>query len=133
MSVNTWQPEPTTTDFAIDQQPLRQFIELSKQDQLLDLNNQLPAETIATQAPLMTLDKASWQEAVASLSDDDLIHLVRFFTLAEQQLSGWEAQEKSPVIWLVKTLRQRKSPPSKDLLLWIKQHSDNRFLPNGAL
>ena len=133
MSVNTWQPEPTTTDFAIDQQPLRQFIELSKQDQLLDLNNQLPAETIATQAPLMTLDKASWQEAVAPLSDDDLIHLVRFFTLAEQQLSGWEAQEKSPVIWLVKTLRQRKSPPSKDLLLWIKQHSDNRFLPNGAL
>ncbi len=64
---------------------------------------------------------------------EQLLHLVRFFTLAEMQLSGWEAGAESPVIWIVKTLRRRKSPPSKDLLLWIKANSDNRFIPNGAL
>jgi hypothetical protein len=49
------------------------------------------------------------------------------------QYNHWRAEERSPVIWLTKILRQKGGKIDKDLLQWIKTESDNKFLPNGAL
>ncbi|MGB5325866.1 MAG: hypothetical protein WBN40_10640, partial [Pseudomonadales bacterium] len=59
--------------------------------------------------------------------------LMRFFTCAEMQLPGWQAGDKSPVIAINKILKRRGHKLDKAMLGWIRQHSDNRFLPNGPL
>lgn len=133
MSVNAWEPAPAGDTFTIQRELLERFITLSASEQLDDLAHTLPAELQQSQRPLMTLGETPWTEAAKSLDNDQLLHLVRFFTVAEAQLEGWEAGEQSPVIWLAKALRRRKSPPSKELLRWIRAHSDNRFLPYGPL
>lgn len=135
MTVGAWDPHHTdaAADFTLDPEVLGSFIALSENGQLADLNSALSSDIKLSQAPLMKLPREQWIELAAGFSDAQLVHLVRFFTLAEMQLSGWEAGADSPVIGLVKALRLRKSPPDKELLLWIKANSDNRFLPNGAL
>jgi hypothetical protein len=135
MTVGDWDPNAAAQaqSFEVDKSILNRFAELSRQQQLEQLAGQLDRELIVQQAPLMTLGKAHWFEIGEPLETDQIIELVRFFTVAEAQLPGWEAGAESPVVWLVKLLRQRKQPPSKELLLWIKANSENRFLPNGAL
>ena len=54
------------------------------------------------------------------------------FTLGEMQHGSWQAGAKSPVVPLVKVLKQRgKFDPA--LARWIKDHTTNRFLPYGDL
>lgn len=135
MSVGAWDPSQSADNdsFVIDPVQLKQFIALNDEDKLGDINAQLSDEIIATQAALMTQSKEQWFDAAQSLNTAQVLSLIRFFTLAEMQLSGWEAGSESPVIWLTKVLRQRKAPPDKALLMWIRENSDNRFIPNGAL
>ncbi|MBR9913090.1 MAG: hypothetical protein GYB33_22345 [Gammaproteobacteria bacterium] len=135
MTVNAWEPTATATakEATIDADVLAECIRLSREDKLMRLGAETSAEWQAEQRPLMTLGKAAWTEAASHLDNEEIVHLVRFFTLAEMQLEGWQAGAESPVVWLVKVLRKRKAPPSKELLLWIRANSDNRFLPNGAL
>ena len=134
MSVGAWDPNQATGDgFNIDMAILERFISLSENDQLDNLTQQLDDELINRQASLMKQEKNRWVETAAQLSSEQILHLIRFFTLAEMQLSGWEAGSESPVIWLTKILRQRKQPLDRDMLLWIRANSDNRFIPNGAL
>lgn len=134
MSVGAWDPNQATGEgFDIDMAILERFISLSENDQLDNLTQQLDNELITGQAPLMKQERDRWTETAAQLSSEQILHLIRFFTLAEMQLTGWEAGSESPVIWLTKILRQRKQPLDRDMLLWIRANSDNRFIPNGAL
>ena len=83
-------------------------------------------------APVMSLDADRW-EAVARKEDPGaLVAWIRFFTLAEARLPGFEAGAKSPVIPLARVLREQGAYPA-DLTAWIRAHSDNRFLPHGSL
>jgi hypothetical protein len=82
---------------------------------------------------LMKLPRTLWIEVATDFSTEEVLALVRFFTLAEMQLPGWEAGADSPVIGLVKALRLRGAAPDKALLQWIREHSQNRYLPNGPL
>ena len=97
---------------------------------LSDLGTLLDKESIKRDATLMTQTEESW-EVAASLSDDDIVVLVRFFTLAEKQLAGWEAGKRSPVVPLVKILKSR-GVFTPELRKWVKANTDNRYLPNGA-
>ena len=97
---------------------------------LSDLGTLLDKESIKRDATLMTQTEESW-EVAASLSDDDIVVLVRFFTLAEMQLAGWVAGKRSPVVPLVKILKSR-GVFTPELRKWVKANTDNRYLPNGA-
>lgn len=134
MTTGSWDPNATQAQTSLipDTDLLQRYLALSREDKLNDLGNQLDATEQQTHAPLMQLDKTQWLEAGAALNDGDIEHLMRFFTKAEQ-LPGWEAGAKSPVIWLGKILKQRGHGISKELAQWIKANSDNRFLPHGAL
>ena len=81
----------------------------------------------------MKLTAHDWQEALAPLGEGALLQLVRFFTLIEQQLPHWHGGDKSPVIWISRLLKKRGTPLSREMVLWIKANSDNRFLPNGPI
>ena len=76
-------------------------------------------------------DGVDWQAAGEDLAADQVVALVRLFTLAEH-LPGWESGPRSPVIPLVAVLRKRGEYP-EELTAWIKSHTDNRFLPYGSL
>jgi hypothetical protein len=73
-----------------------------------------------------------WAETARPLDDDDVIALIRLFTLAESAIPGWEAGDASPVIPLVALLKRRGAYPP-ELTGWIKRNTDNRFLPYGSL
>ncbi|MFI2811347.1 MULTISPECIES: hypothetical protein [Microbulbifer] len=134
MSVGAWEPEDTASNsdaqVAIDRAQLERFIDAVRD------NNQLPGplgqDDLAASA-LMRLPAGQWLEACESLDNEQVWNLIRFFTLAEMQLSGWDGGAESPVIPLAKSLRRRKAALDREQLLWIREHSDNRYLPYGPL
>ncbi len=91
--------------------------------------------------PLSTEDAAGfsslaahpgWGEQAESLEDAEIISLIGLFTLGEDQFSGWQAGENSPVVPLVRVLKAR-GVFEVTLSRWIKAHTDNKFLPHGSL
>ena len=133
MSIGSWDPQgtPSSEHYHIEMAVLRRFIQISVDGQLDNIAQLLTAEEQQQHAAIMQLDKQAWAVAEA-LDDHDIEQLMRFFTIAEQ-LPGWDAADQSPVIWLGKCLKQRGTGINRDLVLWIKAHSDNKFLPNGPL
>ena len=128
MAIEVWEPkQPAGVT-------LEQLTALSAQmvdADLSDLGTVLDKESIKRDATLMTQTEESW-EVAAALSDDDIVVLIRFFTLAEMQLAGWEAGKRSPVVPLVKILKSR-GVFTPELRKWVKANTDNRYLPNGAV
>ena len=134
MSLGSWDPnaEQAKNDVQLDSKLLQRYIAISQNQQLEQLAQLLSTDEQQLQAGLMQLTREQWFDAAQSLSDDEIEHLMRFFTMAEQ-LPGWDGGANSPVIWLGKVLKQRGTGINRELLLWIKAHSDNQFLPHGAL
>jgi hypothetical protein len=134
MSIGSWDPAADTAahNIAIEASTLERFVKLSETQQLEQLERHLTGDESQQLSGLMQMESAPWLLAAQPLSDDDLLHLIRFFAAAEN-LPGWEAGEKSPVIPLAKTLRKRGVKLDKDLLRWLRSVSDNRYLPYGPL
>lgn len=139
MSVGTWSPdpkqgeEPSQQTIELDQTFLNKCIEASESNRLDELANVIDESEQRQYRPLMRLDPQPWQELAETLNSAEVYHLMRFFTVAEAQLEGWEADEKSPVIWLNKALKRRGDALNREQVMWIKQNTQNRFLPNGAI
>jgi hypothetical protein len=127
-NVGVWQPDEhhVTLDAALLERLLAAAACLDQRDFALT-----PIE-IERFAAVMRMPAADWQTLIATESVARLIALVKFFTLAEMQLPGWEALARSPVIPLVAELKRRKSYPA-ELTAWIKANTTNRFLPYGSL
>jgi hypothetical protein len=85
---------------------------------------------IDSETSLMGLESNAWA-AAEQLSTDEIAHLIRFFTLVEGQVAGWDAGKKSPVIPLVKILKDR-GEFQPELRKWVKGNTDNRYLPYGS-
>lgn len=139
MSVGTWSPdpkpgeEPNEQSVELDQTFLSKCIEASEQAQLDDLKSVIDEAQQRQHSALMRLDAAPWQQVADKYDAAQMYHLMRFFTVAEAQLPGWEAEDKSPVIWLNKILKRRGEALNREQVMWIKQNTQNRFLPNGAI
>ena len=92
----------------------------------------LTPEETDRMAPLVRQGAVDWPAAAGNLSDDQVVSLIRLFTLAESVFPNWESGAKSPVIPLVAELK-RRGAFSQDLTRWIKANTGNRFLPYGSL
>jgi len=125
-SVGVWQPEEVPLDAGV-------LVRLSGACDFIDEPTLgLSPDEIAKWAGLMKVSAQIWAPLLAAESDARLVRLVKFFTVAEMRLPGWEAGARSPVIRIVAELKRRKTYP-KDLTAWIKANSTNRFLPYGSL
>ena len=133
MTTGTWDPssKASTLSVSIDSALLQRFLLLAENDQLSDLANNID-EQDRSQFAMMQADLTAWKEALTDHSEGQLIALIRFFTLVEMALPEWAAGAKSPVISINKILKSRGHKLDKAMLLWIKQNSDNRFIPNGS-
>lgn len=116
----------------IDLQKLKQIVEVARSvADTQKLAEGLSPDMIDADSQLMQRPESAWFHA-KELGNDELICLIRFFTLAEMQLTGWDGGKYSPVIYLVRILKSRAAFDS-ELRRWIKDHTDNRYLPNGAV
>lgn len=129
MSIEVWEPTRGTKGKPIDIGLLEKFVDVAKGADSVS-SSQLRSSGLDSEEWVMNQEEAAWESA-EDLSSDDLIALVRFFTLVEQNVSGWEAGKKSPVIPLVKILKSRDEF-SADLRKWVKANTDNRYLPYGS-
>lgn len=135
-TVDTWDPNQnnnTDNTDTINRDVLLRLAKTSANGQLDQLNQALASDEISNHRHLMTHHKEDWFKVSEELELHTLVHLVRFFTLAEVQLTGWEAGSKSPVIWLCRELKKRGAFPDPELIQWIKENTDNKFLPYGNL
>jgi len=134
-TVDTWEPSQNDADSTatINIDVLLRLAKVSANDQLDNISQALSSDEISTHRQLMKRHKDDWFKVSEELELHTLIHLVRFFTLAEAQLTGWEAGSKSPVIWLCRELKNRGAFPDSELIQWIKANTDNKFLPYGNL
>lgn len=133
MSVGSWNPEGEQPAPTVAETQLAQLANLTRQNTIEDLAKWLSQEDQQWLASTMPVEGLDWQAAANNLSDDDLVVLIRFFTLAEMKVPGCTAGISSPVISLNKLLKARGSKLDKETLQWIKANSDNRFLPNGPI
>lgn len=133
MSVGAWEPESKTVTAELDKNLLEGLLNTVRDQALNDLPTVLSTEQKQQGAALMKLPASVWLDAAQAFSNEDVLTLMKFFTLAEMQLEGWEAGDKSPVIGLNKAYKQRGEKLDKTLLLWFRENSNNRFIPNGGL
>ncbi|MCY4094113.1 MAG: hypothetical protein OXG05_03185 [Gammaproteobacteria bacterium] len=82
--------------------------------------------------PTMHVDSDAWWSFSATESDATIEAWIKVLTLVERDFNGFEAGSRSPVLTLIKVLRTRNAL-SGNLFVWIKSHTENRFLPYGSL
>ena len=130
MSVGVWKPGEDNEPRVVETALLGCFVQFAKRlSGALDAG-MLDTAKLTNENWVMTVGPAAW-EGVRALDSDSTISLIRLFTLLEEQVSGWEAGNKSPVIPLVKMLKERGDFEA-DLRKWIKSNTKNRYLPYGS-
>ncbi|MBD2859691.1 hypothetical protein IB286_11825 [Spongiibacter sp. KMU-158] len=133
MSIGSWTPENEKAKLEIEPEWLRRCLSLSGDAALAALPSPFTEAEQQQYSAFMRFSPEHWQQAVASFSNDELRTLMRFFAVAEWRISGWDAGDQSPVIWINRVLRQRGEKLTREELLWLRANSENRFIPNGAL
>ena len=127
MAIGVWEPESPSNLSLVK---MRSVLSAVADVDMTQLISNLDESFVQANSHLMKLDKSSWTEAV-NLDSGEIETLVRFFTLAEMQLPGWEGGKQNPVIYLARVLKSRGDFPV-DLKKWVKANTDNRYLPNGS-
>tara|TARA_B110000503_G_scaffold42441_1_gene69508 strand:- start:123 stop:521 length:399 start_codon:yes stop_codon:yes gene_type:complete len=130
MSVGVWKPGEEAKSRVVDPALLSRFSELANGLAGVVDAGMLDTAGLANENWVMTVGPTAW-EAARAVDSDTVVSLTRLFTLVEEQVSGWEAGNKSPVIPLVKVLKERGDFEA-DLRKWIKSNTKNRYLPNGS-
>ena len=131
MSTGHWTPEPAGSAIALDAATLRELLALSRREQLQDLPDAVGAAMQRWLAEAMHRPGGEWADAADPLDNDELIHLMRTLAVVEMRLPGCSVGDKSPVIALNRLLKARGARLDAAQLQWLRQHSSNRFLPNG--
>jgi len=134
MSLESWDPTAPTQPHSVQLTPdtLAKLIAYSANAQLDTLESQLAGDECLALSGLMKVEHNAWLEAIEALTDEEVIHLIRFLAVAEN-LPGWEALDTSPAIPIAKALRRRGVRLDKDFLRWLRTVSNNRYLPYGPL
>jgi hypothetical protein len=131
MGVGVWQPgDDRKNEGSVEGQLLERLIACARQVEDTVSPELLEAHALAGESGVMSLDATAWVDA-EQLRTEDIIALIRFFTLVEMQVSGWDSGKRSPVIPLVKVLKGRDSF-DRELRQWIRASTSNRYLPNGS-
>ncbi len=131
MGVGVWEPGDKAENNEVDAILLARLIKFARLVGDTVTSAALREHQLESAHWLMTLEADTWALA-NDLASKDLVRLIRFFTLLEAQISGWDAGKRSPVIALVKLLQARNEfDPA--LRKWIKANTDNRYLPYGSV
>lgn len=128
--INEWQPRAT-----IDLNALKALVPYGQDalEQPIKLDKVVDADLQKQAQRWINLPEQEWQDSLAALPTKELFPLAAFFTLAENQLSGWQCGDSNPAIWMFRWLRQQDAAPTKEQVRQLKQLTDNRFIPYGSV
>jgi len=129
MSLGSWIPEGEKASISLP--TLEQLAQWSRADET-SIDN-LDASALSHLSATVQSGVDVWLAHLSALPDENLLGLVRFFTLLEMRHNSCRADQHSPAIACSKLLRQRGNKLDKELLTWIRSVSDNRYLPYGPL
>ena len=101
-------------------------------ENLQETNLGLDADELGTLRPVLRRERPVWESFAITQDSELLVGWIKALTLLERDVTGFELGDKSPVITLHRILKSRNDLPD-DLNDWIKQHTNNRFLPYGNL
>lgn len=73
-----------------------------------------------------------WYAVADSLSDQELVGLIKALTVAETALPNFRSGSVAPVIFLFRRLRERSTVEIDPLADWVLGHTDNNYLPWGC-
>ena len=127
-SVGAWTPESAAAA-ALDQALIERLLSLSPET----AEQAFTADEAARYVNLHEQTATAWQAVCQELSDVQLVTLMQVLTVLEERLPGWEAGADSSVIKLNRLYRQRGNKLDREVLLWMRSNSSNRFIPNGPL
>ncbi|GLS25239.1 hypothetical protein [Marinibactrum halimedae] len=134
MTIETWSPnENTEPSETLNVEQLKSLSKLGHEEKLNNLTTLLSHDERNALRNTMLLSFDQWKQSAASLSESEIWNLMRFLTVAENQFSECKVGSQSPVIALNQLLKSQGIKLGKERLQWIKQHSDNKFIPNGPL
>lgn len=135
MALGTWNPADGSEQLAYRPDPslIAACATFAQTDDWTGLADWVATHLPADANQMMKAEREAWQPCLVDQNRNTLLALAKFFTVAEQQLPHWHGGDKSPVIWIARHLKQRGEPLDRDTVLWIKAHTDNRFLPNGPI
>ena len=131
MSIGNW--TPTNPDAEIDSALLETGLTASREGKLEELTQILSLDQQTDLASQLRLPKETWLIALEHYNSEQLKALLRFFVRAEMLVPGCEVGDQSPAIWANKLLRQRGDRLTKEDPLWIRENTNNRFIPNGSI
>ena len=122
--------DPSAVDHTISDARLARLLDAAC---CLDEENfGLGTEDVRDLAAVARHPESDWSARAGTLGDEEVLALIRLFTLAETRLPGWESGAASPVVPLAAALKRRGAYPA-DLTRWIRGNTANRFLPYGSL
>ena len=133
MSIDEWVPDKPEPQFAIDGAKLEKLIAIDQQQKLDQLTDQLAEDEQQWLAFAMKAEGNCWLRAAGAFGNNEIVHLIRTLAIAEMRIPGCTVGASSPIISLNRLLKQRGASLSREDLLWHKQHSTNRFIPNGPI
>ncbi len=133
MSLGTWDPSQDNKKLDATNTDLSAWISAGDAEKVDTTSKALSTEQISALTPLMKQSRAFWASAAESLNKPEIENLIRFFALAEEHNSQLAAGNDSPVIGLNRALKKRGEQLDKDMLIWLRKNSTNRYLPNGSV
>lgn len=131
--VDVWQPanpSSTSPDLTVLQKMASAAEALESSG---DISALLDDAQLASGRSWLQLTEETWQPVIAQLSHEQQLALATFYTVAEVKLSGWQARDKNPAIWIFRYLKKNQQLPEKDFIKALKNKTDNRFIPYGSV
>jgi len=130
--VDVWQPTSdagNAPDLTVLKNLASQSDALQQGQPLATIND----SELASARSWIQLSEAAWQESIQQLTDLERLQLATFYTVAEVKLSGWQARDKNPAIWIFRYLKKNGQLPEKEFIKALKSQTDNRFIPYGSV
>lgn len=132
MNTPIWEPDDNGHYTTIEESLLKKFIEISRNGNLMDISSQL-SESEKNKSSILNFDENVWYKSLLKFSNSELLELLKFFVAIEEQIANWQSYENSPAIKINKILKKRGINLDHETLLWIKENSSNRYIPNGRI
>jgi len=108
---------------------LDRLIQIGREEHFAELDSIPTLFPSAMRGDFMRLRPEAWTQAVADLSDDDIVCLIKSLTKMEHY-PNYKAGSVSPVIWIFRTLPDARN--RVDLINWILANTNNHYLPFGS-
>jgi hypothetical protein len=113
--VDVWQPTSdagNAPDLTVLKNLASQSDALQQGQPLATIND----SELASARSWIQLSEEAWQESIQQLTDQERLQLATFYTVAEVKLSGWQARDKNPAIWIFRYLKKNGQLPEKEFI-----------------